>query len=194
MKDKMKKSIELFKVFFKMGFFAFGGGYSMIPLIEHEVVEKKKMVAKDEFLDVISVVEGLPGAIGLNISIFIGYRVNKFVGAALCAAGSILPSVIIVTAIMSLFMEVSNTPIVQSAFYGIRPVVVALILYAAIKISVHAYKYKWYFIFTVIGFYLALEHVIEIPFIVISGLILGVVVSFIEEKVRNKTDEDTIVQ
>lgn len=186
MEDGMKKSIKLFKVFFKLGFFAFGGGYSMIPLIQREVVENEKIIEKEEFLDIISVAEGLPGAIGLNTSIFIGFIVNRYVGAIMCAAASILPSVILVTGIMTLFAGISDNAIVQKAFYGIRPIVVALIGYASIKISLHAYKYKWYMIFTAIAFYFSLEHVMEIPYIVICGFILGIVVSFIEEKINMK--------
>lgn len=184
MKEGLSKSFKLFKIFFQMGFFAFGGGYSMIPLIQKEIVENEELIDDSEFLDVISVVEGLPGAIGLNTSIFIGYRVNKVFGALICAVGSVLPSLIIVTIIMALFMEFSTSLVVQQAFNGIRPVVVALILYAAFKISVHAYKYKWYFIITIISFYIALEKIIEIPLLVILGLIVGIVLSTIEEKYR----------
>lgn len=184
MSDKMRKSIKLFKIFFKLGLFAFGGGYSIIPLIENEVVEKEKIVNKEVFMDIIAVVQGLPGAIGLNTSIFIGYMVNKFIGVLFCSLGSILPSVLLISGVMILFTEASDNIIVQQAFYGIRPVVVALIGYASIKIGSSAYKYKWYLIFTFIGFYLALEKIIEIPVIVIGGLILGILSNALEIKYK----------
>lgn len=63
---------KIFKTFFTLGFFSFGGGYSMIPLIEREIVEKYKIMDKNKFADIVSIAGGLPGAIGLNIAIFIG--------------------------------------------------------------------------------------------------------------------------
>jgi chromate transporter len=84
---------------------------------------------------------------------------------------------------MVLFSSISTLPIVQSAMYGIRPVVVALIVYAAYKIGLKAYKSKGYAVLTAIGFLLALLAAdIPLPIIIIGGLISGVVINYVQER------------
>lgn len=172
-------------IFFKLGFFAFGGGYSMISLIEREVVENNKIVDKERFVNIISVAEGLPGAIGVNVAIFIGFVSKGFIGAISAMLGSVLPCLIIITTIMISFANISTHPVVQSALYGIRPMIVSLIIYAAYKVARQAYKYKWYLSFTIVGFLLAMfAKEIPLPFIIIGGLVLGIVLNMIEAKVK----------
>lgn len=76
MKSQLKLLIEIFITFFKIGSFTFGGGYAMIPLIEKEVVENKKWVTPEEVVDVFAVAQSMPGAIAINSSTFIGYKIS----------------------------------------------------------------------------------------------------------------------
>ncbi|MDF2533710.1 MAG: chromate transporter [Clostridia bacterium] len=175
--------LRIFNIFFRLGFIAFGGGYSIITILESEVVDKHNIIDKERFFDIVNITQGLPGAIGLNVAIFVGYISNGIVGALVAAAGSILPSLIIITSIMALFSNISSMPIVQSAMNGIRPVVVALVIYAAYKIGLHAYKSKGYVVLTVIGFLIAMfAENIPLPFIIIGGLISGILINYIQEK------------
>ena len=64
----MKKLIELFISIFKIGAFTFGGGYAMIPLIEEEIVNNKRWLSKEEFVDILIVAQSLPGALAVNTS------------------------------------------------------------------------------------------------------------------------------
>ena len=77
----MSKKIEMFIAFFKIGTFTFGGGYAMIPLIEEEVVRNKKWMEKQEFMDILVVSQSLPGALAINCSVFLGYKIGGFLGA-----------------------------------------------------------------------------------------------------------------
>jgi len=175
----------IFTIFFKLGFVAFGGGYSMISLIEREVTDKHNLIDKERFFNIVSIAEGLPGAIGLNVAIFVGYISKGILGGLAAAAGSILPSLIIITSIMALFSNISSSPIVQSAMKGIRPVVVALVIYAAYKIALHAYKSKGYVILTVIGFFIAMfAKNIPLPMIIIGGLMSGIAINYTQEKLK----------
>lgn len=182
--------VKLFLIFFKLGFFAFGGGYSMISLIEREVVDNYKIVDKNRFVNIISVAEGLPGAIGVNVAIFIGFVSNGIIGALAAMLGSVLPCLIIITTIMISFANISTHPVVQSALYGIRPMIVSLIIYASYKVAKQAYKYKWYFSFTIVGFLIAMfAKQIPLPLIIIGGLILGIVLNLVETKFKLKEVE-----
>ena len=92
MKEKIKRILQLFLVFFKIGAFTFGGGYAMIPLIQKEVVENKKWITDDDILEIIAIAESTPGPIAINSATFVGYRTCGFWGAFFSTLGVILPS------------------------------------------------------------------------------------------------------
>lgn len=119
--------LDSFFTFFKIGLFTIGGGYAMIPLIEAEVIEKKKWVSKEEFLDLMAVAQSCPGVFAINIAIFIGYRLRRVRGAVVSCLGTALPSFIIILLIALFFHQFKDNQVVAAAFRGIRPAVVALI-------------------------------------------------------------------
>lgn len=117
----------LFYTFFRIGLFTLGGGYAMIPLIEAEVVDKRKWIDKTLFMDLIAVAQSCPGVFAINLSIFIGYRLRGVKGAALATLGTALPSLLIILAVAMFFQNFQNVTWVAATFAGIRPAVVALI-------------------------------------------------------------------
>ncbi|RKD30878.1 chromate transporter [Thermohalobacter berrensis] len=125
---------RLFITFFKIGAFTFGGGYAMIPLIQTEVVDKKEWLSNDEFLDTIAVAQSAPGAVAVNSSIFIGYKIGGILGSIVCMLGVVLPSFFIILIISMFLFKYRNNKIVGKVFLGIRPAVVALIFSAVYKI------------------------------------------------------------
>lgn len=98
----------------------------MLPLIQREVVDRGWMT-KEEFIDIFSVAQSLPGIFAVNISIFVGYRLKKKMGGFICALGTILPSFLIILLIALFFTQVKDNVWVEKAFKGLRPAVVALI-------------------------------------------------------------------
>ena len=118
--------LTLFLTFMKIGMFTIGGGYAMLPLIQREVVDRGWMT-KEEFVDIFSVAQSLPGIFAVNISIFVGYRLRKKMGGFICALGTILPSFLIILLIALFFTQVKDNVWVEKAFKGLRPAVVALI-------------------------------------------------------------------
>ncbi len=119
--------LDAFLTFFKIGLFTIGGGYAMIPLIESEIIEKKKWVGKEEFLDLMAIAQSCPGIFAVNIAIFIGYRLRRVKGALVSCIGTALPSFIIILLIALFFHQFKDNQMVAAAFRGIRPAVVALI-------------------------------------------------------------------
>lgn len=119
--------LDAFLTFFKIGLFTIGGGYAMIPLIEAEIIEKKKWIGKEEFLDLMAIAQSCPGIFAVNIAIFIGYRLRRVKGALVCCLGTALPSFIIILLIALFFHQFKDNQMVAAAFRGIRPAVVALI-------------------------------------------------------------------
>ncbi len=126
---------ELFKTFFIIGLISFGGGYAMIPVIELEVTAHDWMTIQ-EFTDIIAIAGMSPGPIATNSAIFVGYQTAGFFGAVVSALGMILPSLFIILIISVFFAKINKHRAVQSAFYGLRPIIVGLIVYAAIKFAI----------------------------------------------------------
>lgn len=119
--------LDSFLTFFKIGLFTIGGGYAMIPLIEAEIIEKKKWIARDDFMDLMAIAQSCPGVFAINIAIFIGYRLRRVKGAIVSCIGTALPSFIIILLIALFFHQFKDNEVVAAAFRGIRPAVVALI-------------------------------------------------------------------
>lgn len=107
----------------------------MIPIIENEVVEKHQWVNRDEFLDLIAVAQSCPGVFAINISIFIGYKLQKMRGALSACMGTALPSFLIILLIALFFHSFMDVPWVAAMFRGIRPAVVALIAVPTFKLA-----------------------------------------------------------
>lgn len=125
---------ELFKTFFIIGCISFGGGYATIPIIEMEVTAHQWMTT-EEFTDIIGIAGTSPGPIATNCAVFVGYQTAGFAGAVASTLGVVLPSFIVILILAAFFYRANKNPIVQSAFYGLRPIVVGLVVYAAIKFA-----------------------------------------------------------
>ena len=123
--------------FFKIGLFTFGGGYAMIAVMERELVEKKRLITHEEYLDIIAIAESSPGPLAINSATFIGYKTCKFFGALLATLGVVLPSFIIIFVISLFFEKFIAIDYVGYAFRGIQSCVAFLILSAGIKMLKH---------------------------------------------------------
>ena len=116
----MKKLLSLYLVWCKMGLFTFGGGYAMLPIIQREVVEKRKWATEDEIIDYYAIGQCTPGVIAVNTSTFVGYRIAGIPGGIAATLGVITPSLIIITLIAAFLAGFQDIPMVQRALSGIR--------------------------------------------------------------------------
>lgn len=135
---------QLFASFFKIGMFTFGGGWAMISIIEREIVDKHHWIERDDFLDLLAVAQSLPGILAVNIATAVGDKLRATRGSMLAAAGTILPSFLIILAI-AIFLTpdiIKSNRVISSIFMGIRPAVVALII-APVITSAKAAKLTW---------------------------------------------------
>ena len=176
--------VELFVVFFKVGFFTIGGGYAMLPMLRKEVVEKYDWATDEEMMDYFAIGQSTPGIIAINTATFIGYKKKGVLGAICSTLGMVTPSWIIIISIAAFYNEFSSNPYVESAFTGIRVVVVVLILNAVIKMGKSSIK-NWYslLIFLVSFILVALLNVSAIYIIIAAG-ILGIIINSVKEGAR----------
>jgi chromate transporter len=124
---------SLFCTFFKIGLFTFGGGYSMIPLIEEEIIAKA-WCGLCTLVDFIGISESTPGPFAINIATFIGNEIAGVWGAVAATLGVILPSFLIILLVAKFFTKFQCNPWVQSVLGGLRPAVVGLIGAATVLI------------------------------------------------------------
>ncbi|WP_163537986.1 chromate transporter [Gracilibacillus sp. YIM 98692] len=181
MKTNWKYLMQIFCSFFKIGPVTFGGGYAMIPMIEREVVERRKWVKTKDVSEIFAIAESVPGAIAINSATFIGFRLAGVRGAIAAMTGVLIPTFLIVVALSILFLFVKDNPYVESAFVAIRASIVALILFAAYKIGLTAVYDKTTVVITAftvgILFFLHLHPVL----IILSGIGVGVLVVKIKD-------------
>lgn len=130
MKEKLKQILTVFITFFKIGAFTFGGGYAMIPLIQKEVVEKKKWITDEDILEIVAIAESTPGPIAINAATFVGFRICGFFGAMFATLGVVLPSFVTILCISFVLEEFQHIKALQYAFNGIRAGVLGLLIKA----------------------------------------------------------------
>ena len=130
----MKKLIELFLAFARIGGLTFGGGYAMLPMLQREVVEKKGWATEEELMDYYAIGQCTPGVIAVNTATFVGQSQRGTLGAVFATAGIVFPSFVIISLIATVLTNFSHIPEVKYAFAGIRVCVCVLILNAVIKL------------------------------------------------------------
>jgi chromate transporter len=136
----VKKYLELFLTFLKMGCLTFGGGYAMIPVVERELIKKRGWTTMDEVMDYYTIAQITPGIIAVNLSTFVGYKQGGFPGGFLTTLGFVLPGVSLIIAAALFISNLADIPAVQHAFAGIRIAVGALILDTVIKLVKGVFK------------------------------------------------------
>lgn len=163
--------LQLFISFLKIGAFSFGGGYAMLPLIEKEVIDVHQWLTLPEFIDILAVVEMTPGPIAINSATFLGYKVAGVFGSIIATTAVVLPSIVVILIIAHFLSRFNNSPYVKWAFKGIRPVVLGLIITAALTVSKNAILDVKGFLLMAILFYLtSFKNLHPIFTIVIAGV------------------------
>jgi len=139
----MKTLLRLCISFFKVGLFTFGGGLSMFPMLEREMITRRGWCTREEILNYYAVGQCTPGVIAVTVAAFIGYRQKKIAGAVLAPICVALPGVLAVLALATVLGQVADYPAVQSAFAGIRVAVCALITVSVVNIVRDSVKRWW---------------------------------------------------
>lgn len=126
--------LTLYIEFFKIGLFAIGGGMATVPFLM-ELAEKYPWFTPAELANMIAISESTPGPIGINMATYAGYNAGGFPGALIATIGLVTPAIFIIVIIAKFLSNFSENKYVKSAFYGIRPMIAALIGYAVWQIA-----------------------------------------------------------
>lgn len=164
--------VQLFLTFLKIGLFGFGGGYAMISLIQTEVVVRHGWLSAAQFADIIAISQVTPGPIAINSATYIGYTATGSVwGSALATLGVCAPSLVLMLVAARFYLRMKDNPYVAQVMRALRPVVVGLILAAALLLLTPENFIDWKSV-VIFGAVLiaALRKVNPILLIVLSGL------------------------
>jgi len=142
MNRKLKDLLILFTSFLKIGALTFGGGYSMIPMLKKEVVEKYNWIREDELLDFYAMGQITPGAIAVNTAVLVGNKKLGLIGGVFSTLGVVTPSFFIILIVSNFVNAFSDNNVIQSAFSGIKIVVCALVLKSLLDIVKKSIKDK----------------------------------------------------
>ena len=185
--------LVLFLTFLKIGAFTFGGGYAMIPIIQREVVEKRKWATNSDILDILAISESTPGPIAVNAATYVGFRVAGFWGALFATLGLAIPSFVIIYVISYFYETFMSWTIVQAAFKGLSIGVVVLLFMAVNKLRKavpNSILSIILFAFTLTGMLLYNIFQVKIPSVslifIALGLITGIVAAIITRKEKKK--------
>lgn len=143
---------QLFFSFLKIGFLSFGGGYAVISMIQYEVNDHG-WLSSEQFQHIVALSGMSPGSIATNSATLIGFQIAGWPGAIVATVGIVLPSLIVVILIAAFFYRIHTNYWVKSSFYGLRPVVTGLIVYAAIHFgfpSPSGYIFNWTTLITLV--------------------------------------------
>lgn len=130
----MKELWDLFVTFARIGGLTFGGGYAMLPILQREVVERRKWATEEELMDYYAIGQCTPGVIAANTATFIGQRLRGVAGGVVATLGVVFPSLIIITLIAAFIQNFSDMAVVKNAFAGVRVCVCVLVFNAVVKL------------------------------------------------------------
>ena len=165
---------ELFNVFAHIGLFTIGGGAVMLPFIQKAVVEDKRWLTNSEFADMLAITNSAPGAFTINASIYIGYTQRGLIGSTAAMLGMVTPSIVIILILAYLILQGQSVEWLQQFFAGVRPIVAALLLDAALKLRSTMVKTKFDVCLLLLGLAMLLLASINTVLVIICGAILGV--------------------
>ena len=126
----MKKLLELYWIFVKIGSVAFGGGYAMLPILQKEFVINRQWATDEELMDYFAIGQCTPGIISINVATFIGNKQKGIMGALAATGGFVTVPIILILLIAAFLTNFADLEIVNHAFAGIRVAVCVLILSA----------------------------------------------------------------
>ena len=183
-KTDFKTLWALFIIFFKAGTFTFAGGLAMLPVIEKDVVEKYKLMPREDFLEYATLSQTLPGVIALNCASFVGKRAAGFWGMLAAGFGATFSAFVLMIIATILLQFIPQQGPFVGAFQGIRAASAAVVLSAAFTLGRHNLKSLFAIIVMLAAFALVLFANISAPFVVIAAGIAGCVY----QKIKNPKD------
>ncbi len=179
MTEKLRPTLptlmEAFAYWLKLGFISFGGPAGQIAIMHQELVEKRRWISEHRFLHALNYCMLLPGPEAIQLAIYISWLLHGIRGAIIAGVLFFLPSFVLLSALAALYLAYGDVPLMQGIFYGIKPAVVAVVLFAAWRIGSRALKNAVLWGMAALAFIGIFVFGIGFPWIVLAAAILGAI-------------------
>ncbi len=166
---------DALKFWTKLGFISFGGPAGQIAIMHQEVVDRRKWVGEDQFLRALNFCMLLPGPEAQQLATYIGWRLHGTLGGIAAGSLFVIPSIFVMLLLSYLAVAHIDIPAVAAAFYGIQPVVVAVVIEAVLRIGKKALKHRVLYAFAALAFVAIFLLKIPFPYIVAAAALGGLV-------------------
>jgi chromate transporter len=167
--------LKIFLVTFRIGLFTFGGGGSLVLMMQHEFVERRGWIERDVMVDVLAVARSLPGGMAVNTSILAGYRICGAAGGIAAGLGSVVPSFLVISVFTLFYTSLIRNEFFLGAIRGIRGVVLALLLATVYRLRKQSILDIWGILIFGLAFcILVFFQSVNVIFIIIGGFSIGI--------------------
>lgn len=185
--DGMNKTVEIspevptlkqaFNYWLKLGWISFGGPAGQIAIMHHDLVEEKRWISEKRFLHALNYCMVLPGPEAQQLAIYIGWLMHRTIGGLIAGTLFVLPSLLILLVLSYVYMRFGHLPAVAGILFGIKPAVVAIVIFAAYRIGVRALKNRALYGIATLSFIAVTFFSVPFPFIVLCAATLGLLMS-----------------
>lgn len=186
---KIKLLFEIYWSFFKIGGLTFGGGLTMLPMLENELVEKRKWITEEELLDCYAIGQCTPGIIAINTATFVGYKKAGVAGGIFGTLGMISPSILIITIVANFLKAFMTAETFVHAMMGVRGVVCALLMNTVINLGKKSLKNLQAWVFAIAILLLALFTTLPTIILVLMAAVASIGIDFIKNKSKKTKGE-----
>jgi chromate transporter len=164
---------EAFRYWLKLGFISFGGPTGQIAIMHQDLVERKRWISEKRFLHALNYCMVLPGPEATQLAAYIGWMMHRTWGGVIAGSLFVLPSLAILTLLTWIYLVFGNVPLVSGLFYGIKPAVTAIVLFAAWRIGSRALKNAVLWAMSLAAFVAIFAFDVPFPWIVLGAGVIG---------------------
>lgn len=189
--SKFKTLLQLYWSFFKIGGLTFGGGLTMLPMLEHELVEKRDWITEDELLDCYAIGQCTPGIIAVNTATFVGYKKAGISGGIFGTLGMVSPSILIITIVAMFLRNFMDNVWFAHALMGVRGVVCALLMNTVINLGKKSLKSLVAWIIAAVILVLAFFTKLPTIILVLMAASAGIIIDLIKNRKSKNSQEES---
>ncbi|MBA2493221.1 MAG: chromate efflux transporter [Acidobacteria bacterium] len=164
---------EAFRFWLKLGFISFGGPAGQIAIMHRELVERRRWLSEERFLHALNYCMLLPGPEAQQLAIYIGWLMHRTLGGIVAGAFFVIPSIFVLLALSYIYAAYGNVPMVAGVLSGFKPIVVAIVVEAVIKIGGKALKRRAHFLIAAASFVAIYFLHVPFPLIVLAAGLIG---------------------
>jgi chromate transporter len=164
---------EAFRYWLKLGFISFGGPTGQIAIMHQDLVERKRWISEKRFLHALNYCMVLPGPEATQLATYIGWMMHRTWGGVIAGSLFVLPSLVILVALTWTYVVYGNVPAIAGLFYGIKPAVTAIVLFAAWRIGSRALKNAALWTISLAAFLAIFAFDVPFPYIVLGAGVIG---------------------